>query len=142
MGFSLVAATAIIGVSLVMCLEIIFGATIPTITDLHQSFNDMRIRAIDQIQTNIDIISVTSEINGSNYDINVTVKNIGSITLQTKYFDILINGIKNNFTYSKSYIFPEHEVYFNVLNISGTGEMRLKIVTNNGVSDYYIFTLP
>jgi len=142
MGFSLVAATAIIGVSLVMCLEIIVGTTMPTITDLHESFNDMRNRAIDQVQTDIDITSVTSEINGSNYDINITVKNIGSITLQTKYFDILINGTKNEFTCSKSYIYPEHEVYFNVFNIPGSGESRLKIVTNNGVSDYYIFILP
>jgi len=142
MGFSLVAATAIIGVSLVMGLEIIVGTTIPTITDLHESFNDMRNRVIDQVQTYIDITSVTYLINGSNYDINITVENIGGITLQTTYFDILLNGTKNEFNCSKSYLYPGHEVYFNVLNITGSGERRLKIVTNNGISDYYIFMLP
>jgi len=142
MGFSLVAATAIIGVSLIMCLEIIVGTTIPTITDLNKSFDYMRNRAIDQVQTNIDIISVTSEINGSNFDINLTVENIGSITLQTSNFDILINGIKNEFTCSKSYLYPEGEVYFNILNIPGSGEKRLKIITNNGIADYYLFIIP
>jgi archaellum component FlaF (FlaF/FlaG flagellin family) len=141
MGFSLVAATAIIGVSLVMGLEIIVGTTIPTITDINESFNEMRNRAIDQVQTYINITSVTSDINGSNYDINITVENIGSITLQPTYFDILINGTKNDFTCSKIYLYPQDEVYFNVLNISGSGESRLKIVTNNGISDYYIFIL-
>ncbi|OGS40170.1 MAG: hypothetical protein A3K77_03570 [Euryarchaeota archaeon RBG_13_31_8] len=142
MGFSLVAATAIIGVSLIMCLEIIVGTTIPTITDLNKSFDYMRNRAIDQVQTNIDIISVTSEINGSNFDINITVENIGSITLQTSNFDILINGTKNEFTCSKSYLYPEGEVYFNILNIPGSGEKRLKIITNNGIADYYLFIIP
>ena len=142
MGFSLVAATAIIGVSLIMCLEIIVGTTLPTLNDLHESFNDMKNRANNQVQTNIDITSVTTLVNGSNYDINITVENIGSTILQTTYFDILINGTKNEFNCSKSYIYPEHDVYFNVVNITGTGERRLKIVTNNGISDYYIFILP
>jgi archaellum component FlaF (FlaF/FlaG flagellin family) len=53
MGFSLVAAAAIVGVSLVMGLEIIVGTTIPTITNINESYNEMRNRAIDQIQTNI-----------------------------------------------------------------------------------------
>ena len=55
MGFSLVAAAAIIGVSIVMAIEIIVGTTIPTITDVHDSFDDMRDRAIDQVQTDINI---------------------------------------------------------------------------------------
>jgi archaellum component FlaF (FlaF/FlaG flagellin family) len=141
MGFSLVAAAAIVGVSLVMGLEIIVGTTIPTITNINESYNEMRNRAIDQVQTNINITSVTSEINGSNYDINITVENVGSVTLEPTYFNILINGIKNEFTCSKTFLYPENEVYFNVLNISGSGECRLKIVTNNGISDYYMFIL-
>ncbi len=142
MGFSLVAATAIIGVSIIMCLEIIVGTTIPTVTNLNESFDNMKNRAIYQIQTCIDITNVTYEINGSNYDINITVKNNGSITLQTTNFNTIINGIKCEFYCSKSYLFPEHEVYFNILNISGAGEKRLKIVTNNGISDYYVLMLP
>jgi len=142
MGFSLAAAAAIIGVSILMVIEIIVGTTIPTITDVHDSFDDMRDRAIDQIQTDINITDVTSEANGSNYDINVTVENTGSTTLETVYFNILINGTEKDFACSKSYLHPENEVYFNVSSLQGTGPRRLKVVTNNGVSDYYEFTLP
>ena len=59
MGFSLVAATAIIGVGLVMAIEILVGTTLPTMTDVHESLKDMKNRAIDQIQTQISITDVT-----------------------------------------------------------------------------------
>lgn len=142
MGFSLVAATAIIGVSIIMCLEIIAGTTIPTITDLNKSYDYMRNRAIDQVQTNIDITSVNSGINGSSYDINIIVENIGSITLQTSNFDILINGTIYEHTCSKLYLYPQDEAYFNVSSIPDSGDKRLKIITNNGISDYYVFIIP
>lgn len=142
MGFSLVAAAAIIGVSILMAIEIIVGTTVPTLTDVHDSFDDMRDRAIDQVQTDINITDVTSEANGSNYDINITVENTGCITLETTYFNILINGTDKEFTCSKSYLHPENEVYFNVSSLQGTGDRRLKVVTDNGISDYYDFTLP
>ena len=141
MGFSLVAAAAIICVSIVMAIEIIVGTTIPTMTNVHDSLDEMRDRAIDQIQTDINITSVTSEVNGSDHDINVTLENTGSISLETKYFNILINGTDTKFTCSSSYLYPENEVYFNVSSLESTGPRRLKIITDNGISDYYDFTL-
>lgn len=142
MGLSLVAAAAIIGVSIVMAIEIMVGTTIPTLTDTHDSFDNMKDRAINQVQTDISIADVTSEANGSNYDINITLENTGSVTLETVYFNILINGTDNKFTCSRSYLHPNNEVYFNVSSLQGTGSRRLAIVTENGISEYYDFTLP
>jgi len=142
MGFSLVAATAIIGVSLLMAIEIMVGTTIPTLTDAYDSFDNMKDRAIEQIQTDINVTSITTEVNGSNYDINVTLENGGSTSLETRYFNILINGTDTEFTCSSAYLHPENEVYFNVSSLESTGPRRLKIVTDNGISDYYDFTLP
>jgi flagellar protein FlaF len=141
MGFSLVAAAAIVGVAILMAIEVFVGSTIPTMTDVHDSFDDMRNRAINQIQTDINITDVSSQTNGSGYDINITVENIGSTTLETEDFDILINGTENVFTCSKEYLHPENEVYFNVSSLQGSGDRRLKVVTENGISDYYEFTL-
>jgi archaellum component FlaF (FlaF/FlaG flagellin family) len=142
MGFSLVAAAAIICVSIVLAIEILVGTTVPTMTDVYDSFDDMRNRAIDQVQTDINIADVTPVANGSNYDINITVENTGSITLETNYFNILVNGSDNKFTCSSSYIHPENEVYFNVSSLHGSGTRRLKVLTKNGISDYYEFILP
>lgn len=142
MGFSLVVAASIIGVSVLMAIEIIVGTTIPTLTNVQDSFYDMRNRAIDKIQTDINITDVTIEINGSNYDINITVENLGSTSLETEYFNILINGTEKQFTCSTSYLHPENEEYFYVSNLQGSGERKLKIITDNGISDYYKFILP
>ena len=142
MGFSLVAATAIIGFSVVMAIEIVVSTTIPTIVDVHNAFDEMKDRAIDQLQTDINITDVTSLVNGSNYDINIKVKNTGSVTLKTKYFNILVNGTDKLFICSKIFIYPKNEVYFNVSSIQETGNLRLKVITNNGISDYYDFNLP
>jgi len=141
MGFSLVAAAAIIGVSIVMAIEIIVGTTIPTLTDTYDSLDEMRDRAIEQIQTDINITSVTSEANGSDFDINITLENTGSTTLETSYFNILINGTDKDFTCSNLYLHPKNQVYFNVSSLVSTGPRRLKIITDNGISDYFDFTL-
>jgi archaellum component FlaF (FlaF/FlaG flagellin family) len=141
MGFSLVAAAAIIGVSVLIAIEVIVGTTVPTFTNVHESFREMKDRAINQVQTDINITSVTTEANGSNTDINITIKNIGSTSLETSYFYILINGTRNSFTCSNSFLHPEDEVYFNVSSLPSTGPRRLKVVTNNGISDYYDFTI-
>ena len=141
MGFSLVAAAAIIGVAVLICVETVVETTIPTLTSIHDAYEDMRDRAVDRVQTDINITSAITSNNGSNYDLNVTVENTGSVTLETRYFDILINGTKHTFTCSKSYLYPEKYVYFNIVNLNGTGKKRLKVVTNNGVSDYYEYTI-
>ena len=141
MGFSLVASAAIIGVAILMAIELILGSAIPTMTDVHDSFDDMRDRAINQIQTDINVTDVTSQVNGTNRDINITVENIGSTTLETEDFNILIDGTESIFTCSKEYLHPENEVYFNVSSLQGLGDRRLKIITGNGISDYYEFTL-
>ncbi len=142
MGFSLIAAAAIIGVSVLMAIEIILGTTMPTLTNVQDSFYDMRNRAIDQIQTDINITDITVENNGSNYDINITLENLGSTSLDTVFFNILINGTEKQYTCSTSYLHPENKAYFYVSNLQGSGERKLKIVTNNGISDYYKFILP
>ena len=138
MGFSLSAAAAIVGVSALIAVEILIGNLLPTITNVNDSYGDMKDRAIDQVQTDINITNVNININGSGHDINITVENTGSISLKTSDFNILINGSTEQFTCSNSYLYPENEVYFNVTNSTGnTGLRRLKVVTDNGIADYY-----
>lgn len=141
MGFSLVAATAIIGVAVLISLELIVGTTIPTITDVHDSYDEMRNRSIEQLQTDINITSASTPANASNYDLNITIENIGSITLKTQYFDILVNGTKYEYECYKDYLYPTKQVYFNVRNLEGNGNRILKVVTSNGISKYYEYTI-
>ena len=124
MGFSLVAAAAIIGVSSLMVIELLTGAVLPTLSEVNDSYDDMKNRAINQVQTDINTTAIYTIPNGSNYDLNITVENIGSITLETDHFNILINGTNRQFSCSHSYFYPERKIYFTVNNLSGTGTKK------------------
>ena len=141
MGFSLVAAAAVIGVSILVCIEILTGSLLPAITDVDDSYDDMVGRSIDRVQTDINITSVSTPANGQNYDHNITVENTGSITLNTSDFTILINGTTQQFSCTDPYLYPEKVVYFDILNLPGTGARRLKVITDNGIADYYEYTV-
>lgn len=141
MGFSLVAAFAVIGVSIFIAIEILTGSLLPAITDVDESYDELVDRSIEMIQTDINITNVSISANGPNYNHNITVKNTGSITLNTSDFIILINGITQQFNCTDSYLYPEKQTYFNVSNLPGDGNKRLKVITPNGISDYYEYVI-
>jgi len=141
MGFSLIAAAAILGLTLFMAAEIITSDLLPTIEDMNKSYGDMKERLQNQLQSDINITLVSWSANGSNYDYNISVKNTGSANLFTKDFVILINGSECQFTCSHENFYPENTVYFHIMNVTGVGSQRLKVITNNGIADYYTYTV-
>lgn len=141
MGFSVTAAAAVIGVSIIISLELLLGSIFPLTYDFIESYDDMKNRAIEQIQTDISITNVATPANDTNYDLNITIANTGSMVLKTGDFNIMINGTDQQFTCKKTYLFPENETYFDVYNLPGEGNRRLKIVTDNGISEYHEYTI-
>jgi len=140
-GFSLVAAFSIIGVSMFIALQIFTGSLLPSMTESGESYDTMVERNINRIQTDINISSVTTRANKSNYDHNFTVKNSGSVTLNISKFTVLINGVYQSYNYTEKYLYPEKKTNVTVDNLPGNGEKRLKIITENGISDYYNYTI-
>ncbi len=141
MGFSLVAAFAVIGVSILIAIEIFTGSLLPAITDVDESYDDLVDRTVEMVQTDINISSVSISAYGLNYNHSITLKNTGSITLNTSDFTILINGVAQQFSCSDSYLYPEKETYLNVSNLPGAGNKILKVISENGISDYYEYTI-
>jgi flagellar protein FlaF len=141
MGFSLVASFAVIGVSILIALEIFTGNMFPLLTEVDESYDNLIQRNLESSQTNINISTVSISVFGVNYNHSIIVQNKGSITLNTSRFTILINGIYQQFTCSKSYLYPEKEAFFNVSNLPGNGDHRLKVVSDNGISDYYEYSI-
>ena len=142
MGFSLAAATAIIGVAILISVELMVGTTIPTIEDVHESYDDMRDRSIDQLQTAINITSYSTKSNASLHDLNIDVENTGSTTLDVSHFTVLINGTNKPFTSTTGYLHPQNTAEIIVLALDGTVTNQIKIVTDNGISDYYEYAVP
>jgi archaellum component FlaF (FlaF/FlaG flagellin family) len=141
MGFSLIAAAAILGLTLFMAVEIIASDLLPTLEDMNKSYDEMKERHQNQLQSDINITTVLRSVNGSNYDYNISVKNTGSATLFTKDFQILINGSEYQFTCSRENLYPENTVNFQIVTVPGAGSQRIKIITNNGIADYYTYTI-
>jgi archaellum component FlaF (FlaF/FlaG flagellin family) len=141
MGFSTTAAVAIVGLSIFISLEIFTGSVIPTIDDYDASYQNMVNRKVDLLQTSINITTITVTAYGLNYNHSITIHNIGSITLDTSKCMVLINGINQQFTSSETYLYPEKTAYFNITNLPGDGDKTAKIITDNGIEDYYTYTI-
>jgi archaellum component FlaF (FlaF/FlaG flagellin family) len=139
MGFSLIAAAAILGFTLFMAAESITSNVLPTIEGINDSYGDLRDRIRDQLQTDINITVVSRSDNGTNYDYNISVQNTGSVTLDTEDFMILINGTGYPFTCSHRYLYPENTVYFRIVDVAGAEAKRIKVISNNGIADYYAY---
>jgi archaellum component FlaF (FlaF/FlaG flagellin family) len=141
MGFSLSASTAIIGVALLISLELAIGNVIPTITDVNDSYKDLKDRALEQLQTDIEITKVTVTAYGLNWNHTIYVNNTGSTVLKASECHLLINGIQQDFNSSSVYIYPDSQVQFTVDDLPGSGIKRYKIITKNGISDYFTYEI-
>lgn len=136
MGFSVSASAAIIAVALIMVLEVSMGTIFPILTELDESYDALRKRAVDELQTAINIENITVESNASFHDITITVKNTGSTVIESGYVHVLINGTLTSFICDDDYWFPESHYTLSVDDISGSGDQQVKVVTNNGISNY------
>ncbi len=139
MGFSLSASAAVIGVAVFISVEFIVADFIPTLEESHDCYDEMRLRSIEKVQSSVNITSVLNTSTGPPFNLSVSVRNTGSITFDTNYCNILVNGSSVNFESSKSYIYPEDTIYFNLTDQSNKG--RIKFVTEFGISDYYKYQI-
>ena len=136
MGFSLSAAFAIIGVSLFVAIEIFSSQFFPLINDYEDSNTEFIYRNKNIIETSINITKVNYTSNLTNYDFNITIENTGNTVLNANEINILINGNFEEFQYLDNYILPLIQSNFIIYNLNYSGNVRIKVITGNGVEDY------
>ncbi len=140
MGFSLIASAAILAVTLFMAVEIITGALLPTLDGINTSYGQLKNRLTDELHTDINITTVSQAVNGTDvYNYNITVQNIGSVTLRTGKFSVLVNGTAYPASCSCLYLYPQSVGYFTLTNVPFGGAARIKIISDNGIADYYTY---
>ncbi len=103
--------------------------------------NDQDTMKKNKMQTDITITNVSFSNNTGNVYLNVTLQNTGKTTLNASMLEIFVNG-----TYYSSYNLsppgntwvPKNRTNITIypLNYSQTTGSRIKIVTENGISDY------
>ena len=136
MGFSTVAATAIIGVSLLIGVELIVSTTIPSLEDINNSYDEMRDRTIEQAQTDVTIIAAVYILPNT----IVSVQNTGSESIDTSKCNLLHNGVRIGFKSNIVFLHPEQTAILTISNQRSEPGDIIKVITPNGVSDYHTFT--
>ncbi|MDO8728157.1 MAG: hypothetical protein Q7J35_19050 [Candidatus Methanoperedens sp.] len=88
-----------------------------------------------KIQTDITIINITN----SATLLNLTIKNTGKTTLNASAMNVLINGIPYNYdvTSEGKVWVPQNQTKITITRSVSVGD-RIKITTENGVSDYLL----
>lgn len=140
-GFSISATAAIIGVSFLMILEISMGTLFPMFTDIDESYDNMRQRAIDELQTDIEIENISVQANSSLHDLTINLKNKGATTIEVSSVDLLVNGSLFPFSCNEEYWFPESNYTISVYGLSGSGLQQVKLIVFNGISDYGTYSV-
>jgi archaellum component FlaF (FlaF/FlaG flagellin family) len=89
-GFSLVAAFAVIGVSLFIALEILTGVLMPTLSDFNDSWREAKERRVDEVQSEINITGIVDGVTGTWWNMSFGFRK--SITIDhTKVAAMLTN---------------------------------------------------
>ncbi len=66
--------------------------------------------------------------------LNITIENIGSTTLKTEEFSLLVNGTEFFFVDLQPYLYPNQEMRVFV-NVAAAGSKRNTFITGNGISN-------
>ncbi len=134
MGFSTSAAVVIFAASIVYMAAIFYplvNLSSHRVMEAKKNFNEMQ---DDKLNTRIMIAN--TQVSGS--DINVTVYNNGSVTLDSSKLDVIYDGtFYTSFAVSSQGVWvPKSPIYVTIIN--GMTGKRVKIIAANGASDYAV----
>ncbi|MCZ7357046.1 MAG: hypothetical protein O8C66_13610 [Candidatus Methanoperedens sp.] len=95
-----------------------------------------------KIKTDVTITNVSLSSKSGNVYLNITLQNTGETTLNASLLEIFVNGSyysSYNLTPSRNYTWvPQNKLNISLypMNYTNTTGRRVKVVTENGISDY------
>ncbi|HJH29560.1 MAG TPA: hypothetical protein C5S51_07700 [Methanosarcinaceae archaeon] len=143
MGFETTVVVAIFFLSAMILgttSYVVISASEDIVDDASYEKNEMQIK---RLQTDILIDYSNPTGSSTSYDLTVSISNTGSETLRSDELDILIDGTIQSCTFLPTTITwtPDEIKTLSVTGLSGAGSHRVKVVTENGVSDYDTYTV-
>lgn len=134
MGFSTSAAVIIFAASFMYLATIFYplaNLSNQRVLDAKKNLNDMQ-----EDKLNTKIVITNSQVSGS--DIDLTVYNNGSVTLNSSKLNVIYDGtFFTSFSVSSQGVWPPRSP-INVTITNGVTGKRVKLITANGASDYAI----
>ena len=105
MGFSYVAAVAILLSSSLIFFGMVYGEFVQSNSQVSSAQNKMNQENYDLINSKVNITGYYV-IPGTTYNVTINMTNTGSVTLNLDTSSLLVNGTMTNFTPSSNYLFP------------------------------------
>ena len=138
MGFETTVVVAIFFLSAMVlgtASYVVISTSEDLVDDASYEQNEMQIK---RLQTDILIDGSTPVGSAASYDLTVNISNTGSETLRSDELDILIDGTIQSYTFSPTTTTwtPDEIKTLTVADLSGSGSHRIKVITENGISDY------
>lgn len=119
--------------------------TISSSNDLLSSSADEHYSLINKkLHTDVQIIGSSAIIHNSTYQLSLEVLNTGSETLRSDELEVLVDGVYKPYSLAANATTtwtPQTSVALNICDLSGFGDHRLKVVTENGICDYYSYNI-
>ncbi len=138
MGFEVTIVVALLFVSALVLGTVSYTALSASSDVVSGANSEQHIIQNKRMHTSIRIDSAHAVGTGSGYDLTVTLTNTGSETLQFNELNILIDGHIEHYSFNEAdkVWVPVETRELTIQGLHGTGEHRIKIVTENGVSVY------
>ena len=114
---------------------VIVSSSQDMVDDASYEQNEMQIK---RLQTDIVIGSSTPTGSAASYNLTLTVSNTGSETLKSDELNVLVDGIVQSYSFTPTTTTwtPDGTISLIVTGLSGGGSHRVKMITENGISDY------
>ena len=145
MGFETAAVIAIFFIS-----AVILGTTVYTVVSASEERIDEAAdlkheMQVKTLQTDIDIINTTTDNSSSSYNLTVTISNTGSVTLDSKELNVIVDGTIRPYSHTPATdIWTPDETMNLTINNIPTGindKHRVKVTTENGIADYATYPI-
>ncbi|MDO9517085.1 MAG: hypothetical protein Q7J10_03440 [Methanosarcinaceae archaeon] len=114
---------------------IVIGASQDLVDDASYDQNELQVK---RLQTDILIDSSAPTGSNASYNLTLTVSNTGSETLKSDELNVLVDGVIESYTFAPTTTTwtPDGVIILTVEGLSGVGSHRVKVITENGISDY------
>jgi len=142
MGFEVSVVVAIFFISALLLGTVsytVISASQNLVDDASREQYDMQNK---RLQTDI-LIDESTPSGSPDYDLTINVTNTGSETLDSDDLNVLVDGTIESYTFAPSTVTwtPDETKTLIVTGLSGAGPHRVKVITENGISDYDTYSV-
>ena len=119
---------------------VIVSSSQDMVDDASYEQNEMQVK---RLQTDVVIDSSTPTGSAASYNLTLTVSNTGSETLKSDELNVLVDGIVQSYSFTPTTTTwtPDGTISLIVTGLSGGGSHRVKMITENGISDYDTYSV-